>query len=147
MNLKSYLEELLDGSISGVGGRSTVRRIENHEEFMRLTKDGTRSRRGIVTPAYLYMATSDTVIHTDILEFLHKRGLVDHGQAGAYAEFADELDYYLTVISHDDRLYLGESYPYYNASEFSVEDRKKINRYANIIKRLGISFIGKYRYK
>ena len=143
MNLKTYLEELLDGTVRGeYGGASTVRRIESAEEFKLITKNGTKSLRGVITKdGSLYMLTSDSIIHMDILEWLNDRYLVKCPAFFSGGSFDEDMNEYLTVISHHGALYLGESYDFSYYLDFPKSEQKMIDFYANIVSMLGIKFI------
>jgi len=117
---KSVLrEKLLDGFASFLdkdplndSGRpeihkAYIRQIESKAEYNAILKNAYEPR-GIIANGKFYLATQDSfeVVHQEILNFLHKKRLVDFRDIN----YANEVDRFLTVQVKNKKVYIGESY-------------------------------------
>lgn len=115
----SLREKLLDGfalsidddpyddSGIAVTHKLYIRQIESRAEYNAILKRAYEPR-GVIANGKFYLATQDSteVVHNEILEFLHKRKLVDFRDI----DYVKEIDRFLTVQVKNKKVYIGESY-------------------------------------
>lgn len=105
MNLKQYLEELLDGQIQGDFGKSLVRRIENKKEFMDIPDEC----RGIIYNGQLFMTVNSNaaVLHNAIRRWLIATGVMPSKMQTI--NYNKSVAVFLPVQKFGGKLYVGES--------------------------------------